>query len=193
MFYVPRGAIILNIFLLVVLAPVWVRDGGGDSSYRKMKEMECPVVKLSGFCVRLRAPQASTLSPSEPPLDTFLPSCTHIVALETFSSSLPISVVYLICFSVHLDLATACSTSGEVCLPKHTHSLKVLCTHLPCLLVASESPSQAVGVPHSPLKINLSQVTSYSVVTAESGQNTGLGLDLNSNPRSASLGLLGSC
>lgn len=170
--------------------------------------MECPVVKLSGFCVRSCAPQASTLSPSEPPLDTFLPSSRSLLwnpSLQAFPFccfctifSLTSSTwkIYLICFSLHFDLATAHFTSWKVCphvFPNIPHSLKVLCKRSPCLPVASESLSQAVWFPHSSLKTNLSQVTSYSVVTAESGKNTGLGLDLNLNPRSAPMGLLDFC
>lgn len=211
-FYVPGGSIILNIFLLVV----WTCSCPWEEWrwWLILQENEgngVPSSEAVWLCVRLCAPQASTLSPSEPPLapwtlfflvphppfGTLLFKSSHFCCFYAiFCLTSSTWKVYLICFSLHFGLATTFSAPWEVCLyvfPNIPHSLKVLCKHSPCLQVASESPSQTVCVPHSPLKTTLSQVTSYSVVTAMSTQNIGLGLDLNLNPRSAPLGLLDSC
>lgn len=53
---VPHGSTILNIFLLVIWTCSWACESeleGGDTSYRRIRETEFPVVRLSWFCVRL--------------------------------------------------------------------------------------------------------------------------------------------
>lgn len=82
-FYVPGGSIILNIFLLVVWTCSCPCVGQRWRWWLILQENEGNGVSSSEavwLCIRLRAPRASTLSSSEPPL-------------EPFSSSLQISVV----------------------------------------------------------------------------------------------------